>query len=146
MPGPPAPGVAVTMILDPAVGLTAARQSKALLASLEGSYLSLRKSVIEEKAASQCITAGTATQTCIEGVLSASSAAPGTVVVAVSPRANGMTGWTCVGRPAGPFIPERQTIEWSNAAAPRRPDAGWPTGVQSLAATCITYAGHQSGW
>ena len=146
MPGPPAPDVAVTIVLDPAADLTTALQSKALLASLQGNYLSLRKSAIEEKALSPCVMAGTATQTCIEGVLSASSAAPGTVVVAVSPRANGMIGWTCVGRPAGPFIPERQMIEWSNAAAPRRPDAGWPTGVQSLAAACITSAGRQSGW
>jgi hypothetical protein len=145
-PGPPPPPVAVTMLFDRSLNAGAALQSKALLASLQGDYLLLGASAVPSELFSHCVAVVRRSRECVEELLDMANPVLGTVAIIVSPRAKGRLGWTCVGQPTLPFDGEHQRITWSPADAPKTVGGAWAPGIQRLAATCITYAGHQGGW
>ena len=145
-PGPPPPRVAVTMAFAPSLPTALALSSKALLTSLDGNYISLTDAAVEVALLSPCLEQPTGSTGCFEGVLTASNAAKGTVVVLVSPGEQGTTRWTCVGRPVAPFDARHQITEWPQESAPTDPNAAWPRSVQQTASSCIANAGRQGGW
>jgi hypothetical protein len=134
------------MLFDRTLDAEAIRQSKSLLASLQGDYLSLGANAVPSEIFSHCVAVARRSRECVEELLDMANPALGTVVVLVSPRAKGRLGWTCVGQPKLPFEDEHQRITWSPADAPKAVGGKWASGIQRLAATCITYAGHQGGW
>lgn len=145
-PGPPPPRVAVTMAFAPSLPTAMALSSEALLTSLDGDYLSLANAAVELALVSPCPESATGSTGCVEGVLTASNASKGTVVILVSPGGQGTTRWTCVGRPVAPFDEKRQIIEWSQGQAPKGPNEAWPRSLLQTASSCITNAGRQGGW
>ena len=145
-PGPPPPRVVVTMVFAPSLPAAVARSSTALLNSLDGMYLSLTDGAVEPAAVSHCSKQAAGASGCVESVLAATQSAKGTVVILVSTRGRGMATWTCVGRPVAPFDVTHQVVDWPHSQALGSPNPAWPRGVQQAAASCITYAGRQSGW
>ena len=134
------------MLFDRSLNAGAVLQSKALLASLQGDYLSLGTSALPSELFSHCVAVARRSRECVEELLDMANPVLGTVAIIVSPRAKGRLGWTCVGQPKLPFDEKHQRIIWSPADAPKAARRTWAPGIQRLAATCITYAGHQGGW
>lgn len=139
---PPPPQVTLLQLPGEDLSDEGRTATRTILEKLQPAYVLVRPSALPADDFQPCWTQQRATEDCLAHALARSGAEVGEVILATWER-DGTLHWLCVGKSERPFTASRQSVALGPLADLYRDGE---SEVLHRAGSCLTYAGHQSGW